>query len=300
MKFRTRALPSMLSALAAAAACRAPLPTPSPAPPPAAPAEAAAPAPAAVSEAPAAAPPREAGLPGGTGTALDGAPEPPTEPPTGAGEPRPEPVAVDRVLPHLEDGARLAGVERLATGSGGGLEALRVRAEVAGVARAEVLVLDREGALVLRLPRARTAGAGELRVGPLVLSLDDRVSLEQVACGAIDLEAAGAVLRLASLVAEEAIGRVAAGGWGSWAEVRDPDVELLGVAPREDLLPGAVPTAGPSGVPASLELLEVLPATLEGFVPLGDRWRGRVRVLVRDGEGAERVLVVGVAGRLPG
>lgn len=292
----------MLSVLAAAAACRAPLPTLSPEPPSAAPAEAAAPAPAALEEVRADASPREAGLPGGTGTALDGAPAPPTatEPPTGAREPRPEPVAVDRVLPHLEDGARLAGVERLATGADGGLEAFRVRAEVSGVAWAEVLVLDREGSLVLRLPGARTAGAGELRVGPLVLSLDDRLSLEQVACGAIDLEAAGAVLRLASLVAEEAIGRVAAGGWGSWAEVRDPDVELLGVAPREDLSPGAVPTAGPSGVPASLEFLEVLPATLEGFVPLGDRWRGRVRVLVRDGEGAERVLVVGVAGRLPG
>jgi hypothetical protein len=204
------------------------------------------------------------------------------------------------VLPHLAEGTEVRGVELLAASADGNLEALRVRSVVGGVSRVEVFVLDREGGLVVSLPRARAAGPGELRIGPLVLSLDDRQRLDDLACGALDLDAAGAVLRLAGLVVEEALERASREGWGSLDSAPDPDVELLGVAPATGFPAGAVPAERATGVPEGFELLEVLPATLEGFTPLGEAWRGRVHARVRNAEGEELVLVVGVAGRLPG
>ena len=190
------------------------------------------------------------GLPGGTGTALDGAPLPPG---SGGGgtpaAPSPEAVPVERVLPYLIEGARIQGVDRLATSSDGGLEALRIRAVADGVTLNEVLLLERDGELLLRLPPARAAGPGELRVGPVVLSLDDRRCLEELACGAIDLVDASAVLRLAGLVVEDALEQAAREGWGAVNGDEDPGVELLGVAPATSLLPGEVPTRGPMGVP---------------------------------------------------
>lgn len=241
------------------------------------------------------------GLPGGTGTALDGAPLPPGSGGVGTpAAPSPEAVPVERVLPYLIEGARIQGVDRLATSSDGGLEALRIRAVADGVTLNEVLLLERDGELLLRLPPARAAGPGELRVGPVVLSLDDRRCLEELACGAIDLVDASAVLRLAGLVVEDALEQAAREGWGAVNGDEDPGVELLGVAPATSLLPGEVPTRGPMGVPTTFELIEVLPATLEGFQPLDTRWRGRVHALVRLPGGETALLVAGVAGSLPG
>ncbi len=270
----------------------------------AAPTEAAAPAPEEVPVAPPTDPAVPEELPepgsGGTGTALDGAPTPPADPPIAVDRPAPRPAPAERVLPHLAEGTELRGVELLAASADGALEALRVRSVVAGVSRVEVMVLDPEGGLVVALPRARAAGPGELRIGPLVLSLDDRRRLDDLARGALDLDAATAVLRLAGLVVEEALERAFREGWDSLDLASDPDVRLLGVARATGFPPGAVPAEGATGMTEGFELLEVLPATLEGFTPLGEQWRGRVHARVRDAAGEEMVLVVGVAGRLPG
>ena len=101
-------------------------------------------------------------------------------------------------------------------------------------------------------------------------------------------------------VVEDALEQAAREGWGAVNGDEDPGVELLGVAPATSLLPGEVPTRGPMGVPTTFELIEVLPATLEGFQPLDTRWRGRVHALVRLPGGETALLVAGVAGSLPG
>lgn len=211
------------------------------------------------------------------------------------------PTRVERVRPHLSAGTELHGVSLLATAdtARGPLDALLVRKKAEGGVIATVLVLDARDALVAELPRARAGGPDALRVGSLLVPLADRATLEALGRGEVDLPTADAVLRLAQLVARDRLLAAADEGWSAFDQDPDPDVLVLGVAPRAALAPGEIPVAGPFAVPDTFRVGRALPSTLEGWRTSDGSWQGRVRVEAEDANGAPLVLVVGVQGRLP-
>ena len=209
------------------------------------------------------------------------------------------PDAVARVWAHLPEGTELHGVTPMTATADGELEALLVRSSVLGRIEAEVFVLDSDGRLVTRLPRASVDGPGVLRVGAVQLPLAERSALEAIACGELDLRAASSVLRLAGMVAEDELERVAKASWDAFEAERDADVTLLGVCPLDELGAGGVPRTLSSRNPTEFEVTGLLPATLAGWSQDGRRWSGSVRVGVRSPEGETQTLVVGVSGALP-
>ncbi|MDA0947175.1 MAG: hypothetical protein O2799_01585, partial [Planctomycetota bacterium] len=179
------------------------------------------------------------------------------------------------------------------------VDALLVQTLQQGTVEATVLVLDSQDQLLAELPRASASGPDALRVGALRVPLADRTTLAALGRGEIDLEAASAGLRLATLVARDRLLAAADEGWEAFDREPDPDVLVLGVAPEAALAPGELPTAGPFAVPQTFQVGRALPATLEGWRQSSDSWQGRVCVEGRDAAGAPLVLVVGVQGRLP-
>jgi hypothetical protein len=222
--------------------------------------------------------------------------------PTTAAERESERLAPDgvaRVWAHLPEGTELHGVTPLTATADGELEALLVKTLADGRVSASVYVVDGGGRLVVRLPRASVAEPGVLRVGALQLPLEARGTLEAIECGALDLRGASDVLRLAGMIAEEQLGRVAEDGWEVLSSKTDPDVTLLGVCPAGLLDPLEVPDAVSPENPEEFELVRLLPATLAGWSQHERDWSGRVLIEVETGEGQTEILVVGVAGELP-
>lgn len=243
----------------------------------------------------------QAGAPTGAVAAGPPVPTPAPSTPEERAAARLEPTRLDRVQPHLPEGSKVHGVSLLATAgeAAGAVDALLVQTLEQGTVEATVLVLDAADRLLAELPRAGASGPDAIRVGALTVPLADRTTLGALGRGEIDLEAAGAGLRLAALVARDRLLAAADEGWEAFDRDPDPDILVLGVAPAAALAPGELPTAGPFAVPQTFQVGRALPATLEGWRQSGDSWQGRVRVEGRDASGAPLVLVVGVQGRMP-
>lgn len=227
---------------------------------------------------------------------------PPRPAPKSAAERRSErlqPEEVARVWSHLPDGAEFHGVTRLTTTDDGAVEALLVKTLDHGDVQAAVLVLDQDGRLLARLPRASVAEPGVLRVGALQLPLEARSTLQAIECGDLDLSRASAVLRLAGLVAEERLRAASESGWGALESEPDPDIALLGVCPEELLGAEELPRSISPRNPTEFEVSGLQPATLAGWSQLDREWSGRVRIEVRTATGASQTLAVGVSGLLP-
>lgn len=227
-----------------------------------------------------------------------------TPPPTTAEERqtvRLDPARTSRVRPFLSETAELHGVSLLATTetASGPVDALLVQVVGARGVESETLVLDHRDQLLARLPRASVDGPDSLRVGALSIPLDERLVLERLGRGEIDLEVASSVLRLAGQVALDRLLQAAAEGWDGFADQSDPDVLALGVQPEPLVLAGQVPQGGPIGVPERFQVDRLLPGSLAGWSTSADSWQGRVRIRIQDEVGAPLVLVVGVQGRLP-
>ena len=206
----------------------------------------------------------------------------------------------ERAAPHLiEPESQLHGVQVLASAPPGAapIDALLVKVLArGGQIDSYVLLLDEEGTLRARLPRAVAAGPHAIRIGALNIPLDMPEAWEGIASGTTDPAIAGAVLRLGAMLARDRLPIAAQKGWESLE--KEGDTRLLGVCQERDCRPGEVPD-GIFEAPERFRVVESLPLTLEGWSTEGETWRGIAKFAVVTPPGLASVLRVGLRGRLP-
>lgn len=208
-----------------------------------------------------------------------------------------------RVLPHMHGPpSQLHAVQLLASAPppSPGLDAILVQTiDGGGQIQSSVFLLDEQGTLVARLPRALADGPHALRIGALRVPLAASNAWQGIANGEIDPIVAGSVLRLGTLVAQDHLRVAAEDGWAAADKTAPAEVLILGIKPDDLCSLEEVPTGRSKEAPTSFRVDSSLPPTLEGWSTSQGIWRGIAQIRIVKSPEQSLILRVGLQGRLP-